>query len=207
MISEADPELCERDPQRVVRHEVDQVLALVALAGASELRHDAACSSHRCGPGAVARGCPPSPIVVHLGRRWLARRQHAREQRSQLVGGCAELGAGRRDVRRRRARNWRRAFERAGVATSCSAACPFVEWAAVFEAGRARRDGRHRCDARRKRDAKADGRRVRTRYFRLNSQEWSPYRVPNVLATQAGRTMRRRSRSSRDRDRRGVAAL
>ena len=44
MISEADPDLCDRDPGRVVRHEVDQLLDLVALAGArdrvTELRLD-----------------------------------------------------------------------------------------------------------------------------------------------------------------------
>ncbi|MGH8162943.1 MAG: glycosyltransferase family 9 protein, partial [Rhodanobacteraceae bacterium] len=34
MLSEADPELSEREPARQVRHEVDQLLDLVALAGA-----------------------------------------------------------------------------------------------------------------------------------------------------------------------------
>ncbi|HEY6462484.1 MAG TPA: hypothetical protein VIY73_20085, partial [Polyangiaceae bacterium] len=36
MVSEADPELSDRNPGRIVRHEVVQLLDLVALAGARE---------------------------------------------------------------------------------------------------------------------------------------------------------------------------
>jgi ADP-heptose:LPS heptosyltransferase len=37
LISNADPATCERDPHRIVMHEVNQVLALAERAGASEI--------------------------------------------------------------------------------------------------------------------------------------------------------------------------
>ncbi len=69
MISEADPELCDRDPGRIVRHEVVQLLDLVALAGArarvTALRLDVTQADRN-----ITRDLPRDPIVLHLGRRW-----------------------------------------------------------------------------------------------------------------------------------------
>ena len=55
MISEADPELCDRDPERVVRHEVVQLLDLVGLAGANRRVDRAAARRHRRRPRGRAR--------------------------------------------------------------------------------------------------------------------------------------------------------
>jgi len=69
MVSEADPDLCDREPGRIVRHEVDQLLDLVALAGARER-----VTKLRLGvtdeDRVVARTLPADPIVMHLGQRW-----------------------------------------------------------------------------------------------------------------------------------------
>ena len=69
MVSEADPELSDRDPRRIVRHEVVQLLDLVALAGARErvtrLRLDLVDADR-----GIARELPEGPIVLHLAPRW-----------------------------------------------------------------------------------------------------------------------------------------
>ena len=133
MISEADPELCERRPDRIVRHEVAQLLDLVALAGATRrverLRLDVRETDRE-----VARTLPANPIVVHLGQRWfrngstlptalaIVRRLASY---APVVITCA-----------RECEDVAPAFEAAGDAVRLLRRLPFHEWAAVFERAR-----------------------------------------------------------------------
>lgn len=178
MISEADPALCDRDPKRVVRHEVMQLLDLVALAGANRriatLRLDVIDEDRT-----VARTLPAEPIVLHLGRRWFF-------DGSTLEGTLAivERLAAFAPVVVTCARDCEE-FAEPFASSSAVAAflrrLPFHEWAAVLERGRAVVT----VDTGATHVASAVGRPTvvafEHRYFRLNSQEWSPYGVPHVL--------------------------
>lgn len=184
MISEADPALCDREPQRVVRHEVVQLLDLVALAGAHrrvlKLRLDVTDEDR-----AAVRGLPGHPIVLHLGRRWfskgstlagtlvIVRRLAAL---APVVITCA------RDCEDAAA-----AFESSGFVARLLRRLPFHEWAAVLERGSVVVT----VDTGTTHVASAVGRPTvvafEHRYFRLNSQEWSPYGVPHVLVRKPDR--------------------
>jgi ADP-heptose:LPS heptosyltransferase len=178
MISEADPQLCDRDPHRIVRHEVVQLLDLVALAGARrrvwELRLDVTDEDR-----AAARELPRDPIVLHLGRRWLS-------DGSTLAGTVAivERLATLAPVVITCARDcehvaW--AFEASKSVRHFLSGLPFHEWAAVLERGRVvvtvDTGATHVASAVHRPTVVA----FEHRYFRLNSQEWSPYGVPHVL--------------------------
>ncbi len=175
MISEADPQLCERDPTYVVRHEVDQLLALVERAGASELVRelrvaiDAECS-------AVA-AVPANGIAFHLGDRWFRDgstianviallRELRRFGRPVVVTHGAEV------------RNEAAVIASAGVADAVVGRLPFAQWAAVF----ARSALVVTVDTGATHVASATGRPTvvafEHRYYRLCSQEWAPYGVP-----------------------------
>ncbi len=69
VLSQADPRLAERYPERPIAHEVDQVLAVARAAGATELAHDLVLPLSAADRAAAA-GLPERPIVVQLGRRW-----------------------------------------------------------------------------------------------------------------------------------------
>ncbi len=176
MISEADPDLCEREPQRVVRHEVDQLLDLVALAGArarvAQLRLDVTDEDR----AAVAH-LPLDPIVLHLGKRWFTAGstlegtvELARELRA--LGPLVLTFAPEADADAP-------AFARTG-ADKMLHGLPFHRWAAVFErAGcvvTVDTGATHIASAMRRPTVVA----FEHRYFRLSSQEWAPYGVPNV---------------------------
>jgi ADP-heptose:LPS heptosyltransferase len=177
MVSPADPDLCDRDPMLHVPHEVDQLLDLVALAGAkrrlTRLRLDVTDADR----SAVAH-LPYLPIVMHLGQRWftsgstlestLVLAERLRGLGAPLVLSCAaecETAAP--------------AFEAAGHIVERS--LPFHAWAALFERGRCvvtvDTGATHVASAVRRPTLVA----FEHRYFRLNSQEWAPYGVPNVL--------------------------
>ncbi len=178
MISEADPELCERRPDRIVRHEVVQLLDLVALAGATRridrLRLDITDADRD-----VARALPPNPIVLHLGQRWfrngstlpatlaIVRRISSY---APVVITCA-----------RECEDAAPAFEAAGDVVRLLRGLPFHQWAAVFECARlvvtVDTGATHVASAVRRPTVVA----FEHRYFRLNSQEWAPYGVPHVL--------------------------
>ncbi len=184
MISEADPGLCDRDPHRIVRHEVVQLLDLVALAGArqrvAELRLDIIESDR-----GVARELPEHPIVLHLGQRWF-------EDGSTLESAITMV---------------RTLTEYAPVVITCAQECeecageferipgvarllrglPFHQWAAVFERASVvvtvDTGATHVASAVRSPTVVA----FEHKYFRLNSQEWSPYGVPHVLVRKPAR--------------------
>lgn len=183
MISEADPELCDRQPHRVVRHEVVQLLDLVALAGAEKrvpaLRLDVFEEDR-----VVADTLPPDAIVMHLGRRWLV-------DGSTLDGTLAIVRrlAALAPVVITCARDCEPVaadFERSGAVAKLLRRLPFHQWAAVLERGRVVVT----VDTGATHVASAVGRPTvvafEHRYFRLNSQEWSPYGVPHVLVRKPG---------------------
>ncbi len=184
MISEADPELCDRDPQRVVRHEVVQLLDLVALAGARRrdyrLRLDL-----RAGDRDVARTLPDDPIVLHLGRRWFT-------DGSTLEGALAIVDELARFAPvvvtcDRNTESSAATFEARPSVARVMRSLPFYEWAAVFERARVVVT----VDTGATHVASAVGRPTLVafehKYFRLNSQEWSPYGVPHVLVRKPAR--------------------
>jgi hypothetical protein len=152
MLSEADPALSERDPQRRVRHEVDQLLDLVALAGAGErvarLRLDV-----RDEDRAALAGLPENPVVMHLGLRWF------------LAPARKPRPSDRRDVPRGEPRV-RRGAGAAGGSVHGAARAAVLRLGSGIRASGVHRDGRHRSDTRRKRGAQADRRRLRTPVFR-----------------------------------------
>ncbi|HEY6326554.1 MAG TPA: glycosyltransferase family 9 protein [Candidatus Cybelea sp.] len=178
MISEADPELCDREPRRVVRHEVVQLLDLVALAGAHRrdyrLRLDVRAEDRH-----VAQTLPSDPIVFHLGQRWFT-------DGSTLEGTLAIVDELARfapvvitcahDTESSAA-----IFEERPSVARLLRLLPFYEWAAVFERARVVVT----VDTGATHVASAVGRPTLVafehKYFRLNSQEWSPYGVPHVL--------------------------
>ena len=99
MISEADPELCEREPNRVVRHEVVQLLDLAALAGA-QIPHRSTRARR------VRRGSRRCPHVAARADRRASRRAvvSRREHPGDGLGdrrAAGRPGAGRRHVRAR----------------------------------------------------------------------------------------------------------
>jgi ADP-heptose:LPS heptosyltransferase len=178
MISEADPELCERDPNRIVRHEVDQLLDLVALGGAGQrverLRLDLTQADR-----AAAQTLPASPIVVHLGKRWLSNGSTL-EGTLSLVKTLSALGPVVITCPEE-SDEVAPAFERSPGVARVLRDLPFFQWAAVFERARVvvtvDTGATHVASAMRRPTVVA----FEHRYFRLNSQEWAPYGVPHVL--------------------------
>ena len=178
MVSEADPELSDRYPQRVVRHEVVQLLDLVGLAGAHDrvetLRLDVIEADR-----AVARELPPDPIVLHLGMRWftggstlestLALVERLAGLRPLVITCAAEC------------EEFATYFEGSPHVARFLRGLPFHQWAAVFE----RAGVVVTVDTGATHVASAVQRPLvvafEHRFFRLNSQEWAPYGVPHVL--------------------------
>ena len=162
MLSEADPELCERDPSRVVRHEVDQLLGLVGLAGAREVRRDLRLDLTDADRSAVDF-VPKDPIVMHLAPRWLSGGSSL-ESAIELARQLSDLGAPLVLTYAPESDDVAGAFGRAKVAALMLRGLPFFQWAAVFE--------RARCVV------TVD---TGATHVRLNSQEWAPYGVPRAL--------------------------
>jgi ADP-heptose:LPS heptosyltransferase len=176
MISAADPERCERNPACVVPHEVDQLLALVRLAGAGEIRYDLRLNLEPADRDAVSNA-GEAPIVLHLGQRWFSggstsestlRLADELAAVGPLAISCAEECASLGPVFEARGH---RVMRRLG----------FYAWAALFERARCvvtvDTGATHVASAMRRPTLVV----FEHRYFRLNSQEWAPYRVPHVL--------------------------
>jgi ADP-heptose:LPS heptosyltransferase len=178
MISEADPELCEREPDRIVRHEVVQLLDLVGLGGAHQridrLRLDVTEEDR-----VVARTLPADPIVVHLGQRWF-RDGSTLPTALAIVKRLATYGPVVITCAQE-CEDVAPAFQAAGDVSRLLRRLPFHQWAAVFERARivvtVDTGATHVASAVRRPTVVA----FEHRYFRLNSQEWAPYGVPHVL--------------------------
>jgi ADP-heptose:LPS heptosyltransferase len=182
MISPADPALCERDPNRIVPHEVDQLLNLVALAGAgvrvTDLRLDVTDEDR-----AAVADLPRRPVVLHLGQRWFSNGSSL-ESTLRLADELRGLGAPLAISCAAECDDYAQAFEAQGHAVS--RALPFHHWVALFERARCvvtvDTGATHVASATRRPTLVA----FEHRYFRLNSQEWSPYGVPSVVVRKPG---------------------
>jgi ADP-heptose:LPS heptosyltransferase len=179
LVSAADPAMCDRRPELVVQHEVDQVLALARRAGARTIVPDLRVMVTDADRAQVA-DLPLDPIVVHLGKRWT---EHGSTTASLLEIFRELRGLGRPLVATYGADAAALAavVRTAAVADRVIGGLTFGAWAAAFE--------RAACILTIDTGATHVASAVRRptvvlfehAYFRLNSQEWSPYRVPNAV--------------------------
>jgi len=176
LVSEADPALSERRTDLVLRHEVEQVLALVERAGGAASARELVLPVDAADRAAVAH-VPAGAIVLHAAPRWL----RDGSTLASLIALLAALRAFGRPVvltYGADAREAAAAVARAAVADAVVGDLAFGEWAALFERSAlvvtVDTGATHVASA------------VKTptivlfesRYFRLCSQEWSPWRVP-----------------------------
>jgi ADP-heptose:LPS heptosyltransferase len=204
MISEADPELCDRDPGRVVRHEVVQLLDLVERAGANRritgLRLDVTDADRE-----AARSLPLDPIVFHLGQRWFSHGSTL-EGTLAIVERLAALAPVVITVASD-CEAMAPAFEAIAGVVRVVHGLPFHQWAAVFERARVvvtvDTGATHVASAVKRPTVVA----FEHRYFNLNSQEWSPYGVPHVLVRKPGSPGAAELEQFRDEIAAGVARL
>ncbi len=205
MLSEADPALSEGDPSRRVRHEVDQLLDLVALAGArariTRLRLDV-----RDGDRSAVQWLPERPIVVHLGLRWFSDGSTP-ESTQTLLRTLAQLGHPVVVTCPPESLDYAEALARPNGGCTVVRDVPFFTWAAVFERAACivtvDTAATHVASAMRRPTVVA----FEHRYFELNSQEWAPYGVPNVLVRKPGSDDPRDLARFRDRIVGGVTKL
>jgi ADP-heptose:LPS heptosyltransferase len=179
VLSAADPATADRHPERVVAHEVDQVLAVVEAAGARTLVRDLVLPLTDADRAAAAT-LPERPVVVQLGRRWT---EHGSTTDStlHLLRDLRALGRPLVATYGEDGRELGERVAREGAADAVLGDLPFHHWAAVFE--------RAACVVTIDTGAThvASAVRVPTvvlferKWFRLASQEWSPYRVPNAV--------------------------
>jgi len=196
LVSEADPARADRHPELLVRHEVDQVLALAQVVGAREIVRDLRISVDERDRAQVG-DLPPSPIIVQIGKRW-ASEGSTLASLLQLFRDLRGLGRPLVATYGNDGVELAAEIRAAGVADQVIGDLPFRVWAATFE--------RAACvvtiDTGATHVAAAMGRPTvvlfEYRYFRLNSQEWSPYRVPNAVL--------RKPRTSSDADLRASRA-
>jgi ADP-heptose:LPS heptosyltransferase len=175
MVSEADPQRAER-LSRPVRHEVDQLLDLVALAGATTrvtaLRLDVTDEDR-----AAITFLPRDPLVVHLGLRWFSNGSTL-ESTLGLMKDLRRLGAPLVVTYAPECEGFVHAIAEARIADVLLGGLPFHRWAAVFERAQAvvtvDTGATHVASAMRRPSVVV----FEHRYFRLNSQEWPPYGVP-----------------------------
>ncbi len=177
-ISEADPDLCERVTSHRVRHEVDQLLSLVELAGATELRHELVVPVGEAERASVA-AVPGGAIAFHLGERWL-RDGSTLGATIETIAALRRMGLPVVVTYGEDAAAAAQQARDAGCADLVIGGLSFLEWAAVFEKSRlvvtVDTGATHVASATRRPTVVL----FEHRYFHLNSQEWAPYRVPSV---------------------------
>jgi len=177
-LSEADPALCERRPDYVVRHEVDQVLDLVRLAGGTAVVRDLVVPVDATDRDAVSE-VPPGGITIHLGRRWFSTGSTLAST-IELLNDLRRFGLPVIATHGTDAPAEVEAVRAAGVADAVVGGLSFTQWAAVFEKSRVvvtvDTGATHVASAMRRPTVVL----FEHRYFNLSSQEWSPYRVPAV---------------------------
>lgn len=182
MISPADPDLCERDPHRIVPHEVDQLLELVALGGAQVRKTTLRLDVTDADRAAVAH-LPSDPIVMHVGQRWFTGGSTL-DSTLRLAHELRALGPSLVISLAAESDDRAAAFEAAGHVVVRE--LPFHHWVALFERAccvvTVDTGATHVASAVRRPTLVA----FEHRYFRLNSQEWAPYGVPSVLVRKPG---------------------
>ncbi|HLJ83248.1 MAG TPA: glycosyltransferase family 9 protein [Candidatus Eremiobacteraceae bacterium] len=181
-ISDADPDLADRHPERPVAHEVRQVQALVVLAGGSQMS-DALVL--RTGPDdeAFARErVPAGSIGLNLSPRWFNENFGIAPTKltiERLAALDAPLVVTYGDDVRDIAKSLQTALVLPNITWICGASV--LEWAATL----ARCSVVATVDTGATHVAAAMGVPVvvvfERRYYTLSSQEWSPWRVPSAL--------------------------
>ena len=179
MLSEADPDLSERDPHRHVRHEVNQLLDLVELAGATQRVHELKLNLREEDRAAIAY-LPAAPLVLHLGLRWF-QDGSTLDSTIMLIRDLHRFGLPVVVTYAPECEQFVQAISACRYADVLLGGLPFYRWAAVFERARVivtvDTGATHVASAVRRPTVVA----FEHRYFRLNSQEWAPYGVPSVL--------------------------
>ena len=178
LVSEADPELCDRYPERPVKHEVEQLLELATVCGAAERYQDLVLPVSEHDRNAVA-SIPRDSITVHLAPRWLSEGSTEESFRT-LLGDLRLLG--RPIVVTHAPETAAVAMRLGGLADVVTGSLQFGEWVAAFE--------RAACiltvDTGATHVASAMKRPTvvlfEHRHFHLNSQEWAPWNVPSHVA-------------------------
>ena len=181
-ISEADPDLADRFPERPVAHEVEQVLALVSLAGGTVLTDRLVLRLGSDDAAFAAQRAPKGGIALNLAPRWfnedfgwestlaLIRRLAAMRREVIVTYGTDVLDAAAR-------------LRDAVFAPNVTwlGDLPLLRWAAAL--------GQSAVvvtvDTGATHVASAVGVPVvvvfEREYYRLCSQEWAPWRVPHVM--------------------------
>ncbi|HEV2878780.1 MAG TPA: glycosyltransferase family 9 protein [Candidatus Eremiobacteraceae bacterium] len=183
-LSEADPDLADRFPDQPILHEVHQVLALVKLAGGGALTEDLTLRLGDDDTAWAAANAPAGAVVLALAPRWFARNfgadavkrlisSLARANKDVIITYGNETHAGAASVR-------------AGLNASnvtWLGDLALLRWAAVL----AQSAIVVTVDTGATHVAAALGRPVvvifEREHFRLSSQEWGPWRVPNAMLT------------------------
>ena len=177
-LSDADPALSDLDPNRPVRHEVDQVLDLVRLAGGQSRSEELVVPIDDADRLAVSH-VPEGGIAFHLGPRW----GHDGSTVDSVVQLIAELRAFGLPIVVTYGVD---SIEQAGIVRGAHVAdavvggLSFSQWAAAFEKSRlvvtVDTGATHVASATRRPTVVL----FEDRYFALSSREWAPYRVPSV---------------------------
>ena len=181
-ISDADPELCDRFPDRPVAHEVHQVQSLVALAGGRAFSDELVLRYAPEDADFARRAAPPDAVAINLAPRWFAPdfgfaaiarlvERIAREHDHVVIPYGREVTNAAHDLRD---------AVRIGNVTWLED-LPLLRWAAVLA----------QCsvvivvDSGTTHVAAAVGVPVVAVYerlwYNLTSREWSPWRVPSAL--------------------------
>lgn len=183
-LSEADPEIADRFPEQPVLHEVHQVLALVKLAGGESLTEEL---TLRLGDDDIAwavQNAPSGGVVLALAPRWFTRNFGA-DAVMRLINALAHehqdvivtYGNETKGV----AESLRAGLNLANVSWLGNLA--LLRWAAVL----AQSAVVVTVDTGATHVAAALGKPVvvifERAYFRLCSQEWSPWRVQSAMLT------------------------
>ena len=179
VLSDADPYLSELDPHRHVRHEVNQLLDLVAVAGAhrrvTELRVDLNDADRR-----FVAGYPAGAVTFHLAQRWL-RDGSTLESSLELLRALRKLARPLLVTSGAECAQAAEFLRGSGVADAVVDRLEFHQWAALFEKSACvvtvDTAATHLASAMRRPTVVA----FEHRFFRLSSQEWAPYGVPSVL--------------------------
>jgi ADP-heptose:LPS heptosyltransferase len=176
-VSQADPQLSERSESRGVLHEVDEVLALVRLAGGSDSFRDLVVPVADLDRHAVDN-IPANGIALHLGPRW-STTGSTLESTIVLLAQLKAIGVPVVVTYGVESLDEARRVRDAGVADAVVGGLSFGQWAAVFEKSRivvtVDTGATHVASAMRRATVVV----FEDRYFNLASREWAPYRVPS----------------------------
>jgi len=184
-LSQADPWLIERHPERPVRHEVEELLDLVARAGATQRVEDLRIDITDEDREAVSY-LPTGALVFHLAGNWL-RAGSSLENTILLLGELRRFNLPIIVTHAREQRAEAALLSRANVADAVQGDLTFHQWAAAFERARCvvtvDTAATHVASAMRKPTVVV----FEHRFFALSCREWAPYRVPHAIVRKPAR--------------------